>query len=217
MRLLVLSPWPPLPENSGMRQLTMNLLRYLAPRHVIDVVGFFSRDEERSSGWDALARELPLRVLATFPERRGAELNATRSRLLAQLLPASLARWQSSAATAFLGSLDLGVYDAVLLDTIYMATYGRTVGTRPNVLLAPDALSMGTSPRPDTDMVSVTAAAALPRDSCSSVSREPGTRDSIRYFSCPAAIERGRSASRPAPGSGWSRSRSPDRSSPAAP
>jgi glycosyltransferase involved in cell wall biosynthesis len=143
MNVLFLSPWPPLPENSGMRQLTMNLLRYLSPRHRFEVVGFYKHDEERSSGWAALERELPLRVLASFPERRGSDLTRARIGLLARLLPASLARWHSRRAADYLASLDLSRYDAVILDTLYMATYGRLFRSRPTVLLAPDALAMG--------------------------------------------------------------------------
>jgi glycosyltransferase involved in cell wall biosynthesis len=144
MRILYLSPWPPLPEdggNSGMRHLAMNLLRYLAPRHHLDVVGFYRREEERSSGWGALEHELPLRVLATLPERSGLGLNWSRAGLFIRFLPASLARWESPQAAAYLGYLDLSIYDAVLLDTLYMAPYRRIFYGKPTVLLAPDALA----------------------------------------------------------------------------
>lgn len=126
-----------------MRQLTMNLLRHLAPRHRLDVVGLYGSEEERSSGWAELARVLPLRVLATFPERRGTPRNLARAGLLARVLPASLARWESRPVADFLASLDLSGYDAVILDTLYMATYQRLLRTKPTVLLAPDALAMG--------------------------------------------------------------------------
>ena len=126
-----------------MRQLTMNLLRHLSPRHEIDVVGFWKQAEEQESGWGALSRELPLRILATFPERRGGDLNRARAGLLARLLPASLGRWEQPEVSAYLSSLDLSAYDVVLLDTLYTATYGRLFHGKPTVLLAPDALSLG--------------------------------------------------------------------------
>jgi glycosyltransferase involved in cell wall biosynthesis len=140
VKILLLEPHPILPANRGNKHHTLGLLRYLAPRHDVHVLCFKEAGVEE--GWAALEKELPVRVLETYPPLRGRALRMRQLRLGLQGHPWSLAHWWSEPLRARLAAVWPGEYDVVVADMYQMAPYALLCRDAPRVLIGSDSYSL---------------------------------------------------------------------------
>lgn len=145
MRILFVMPYSVVPPNSGNKNLTYGLLKYVTRHAVCDLVLVADfADDELKAQEEAVRREFPeVRNVLIFRKPLGRARVGARLRSIARGLHPALGSFHSAELVAWLRrNVSPASYDIVHHDMIHTTVYRRWTRSVPGVLVASDAYSL---------------------------------------------------------------------------
>lgn len=144
MKILFLLPYSPVPPNSGNKNLTFNLLKYLTRHNSCDLVLLVEYDSDEEAIRKAIFAEFPeTGVLWIFRKPKGAGLLLARIAALLRGYHPAFGRYRNRGlATWLTHHLKTNSYDIVHFDMFHMAQYWPFCKDNATVLVASDAYSL---------------------------------------------------------------------------
>ena len=141
MRILLIAPHCPSPADMGIKTHLAFVLRLLAVRHTVEVVGFFASASEQLE-WRRIAGEWGFRLRELIPLRRGLGLAVERARALASGEPIGVAHYRGPQVSRALAKALATNPDWVIYD-YYPTLEAQLLSSQvPSLLLPVDCYSL---------------------------------------------------------------------------
>ena len=141
MRILLIAPHCPSPADMGIKTHLAFVLRLLAVRHTVEVVGFFASPREQSE-WRRIAGEWGFFLRELIPLRRGWGLAVERARALVTGEPIGVAHYRSPQVSRALAKALATNPDWVIYD-YYPTLEAQLLSSQvPSLLLPVDCYSL---------------------------------------------------------------------------
>jgi glycosyltransferase involved in cell wall biosynthesis len=144
MRILFLMPYCPVPANSGNKNLTFNLLKYITNHANCDLVMLVEKGENQETLRAKITEEFPQTAnIWIFTKESGYRSLWKRLQAILQGYHPALGRYSSQKLEIWLTQhLKKNSYDLVHIDMFYMVQYVNFIRSIPTLLVSSDAYSM---------------------------------------------------------------------------
>ena len=144
MRILFLMPYCPVPANSGPKNLTFNLLKYVTNHASCDLVMLVEKGKNQEALRSKLTEEFPQAAnIWIFLKESGSRSFLKRLQAILQGYHPALGRYSSQKLEIWLTQhLENNSYDLIHIDMFYMVQYVNFTRYLPTVLIGHDAYSM---------------------------------------------------------------------------
>lgn len=138
MRIVLVAPQCPEPADIGLKTHLSFVLRSLAERHQVEVIGYYASEPERAA-WVRLADEWGFQLRALLALRRGWGLALERARALVSREPVGVAHYRGTEAGRAVEAAVASAPDRILF---FLYPTGRGTGAVPSLLLPVDCYSL---------------------------------------------------------------------------
>src|SRR5258708_2383908 len=144
MKVLFISPFSCVPPNSGNKNLTFNLLKYLTPKIHVDLIALEDPNDLTSVASRLIQKEFPnLNSLRVIRKPTGMTRLARQLSFLSQGYHPALGRYASDEVTDILKSANADrAYNVVHFDMVHVAPYRTYIPDVPALLVSSDAYSL---------------------------------------------------------------------------
>lgn len=147
MKLLFISPFNCVPPNSGNKNLTFNLLKYLTTKISVDLIVLEDTANMNPTTKQSIEEEFPdLNSIRVIEKPTGAARYKRQFSYLLQGYHPALGRYSSSELVDLLRKANAErAYDVVHFDMVHVAPYRAWIPDTPALLVASDAYSLATA------------------------------------------------------------------------
>ncbi len=142
MKLLLLLPYSPIPTNTGNKNLTFNLLKYLEKKYSVDIIIFENLNKKEVNFSKIIKRAYPnIKNIYIFERNKGLNLYFYKIYFLLQGLHPALGNYYSFKVAKWI-NLNSNMYDLVHFDMFLVSPYINSIKNKPTLLVSSDAYTL---------------------------------------------------------------------------
>ena len=142
MNILFILPYSPIPTNTGNKNLTFNLLKYIEKKALIDIIIIEEFNNKKNQTYDQLKHNYPnVRDILIFERNKKFKLVLYKLFFLIQGLPPSLGNYYKISILKWL-NLNSHKYDLIHFDMFLVTPYINSVKNKPSLLVSSDSYSL---------------------------------------------------------------------------
>ena len=142
MNILFILPYSPIPTNTGNKNLTFNLLKYIEKKAVIDIIIIEELINKKSEIYDKVKHTYPnVRNILIFERNKKFKLLIYKLFFLIKRLPPALGNYYKITIVKWL-NLNSHKYDLIHFDMFLVSPYINSVKNKPSLLVSSDSYSL---------------------------------------------------------------------------